>query len=82
MKDDITEAIVEDIRRVAHRLGSNSLARSEYYQHGKYSHYQVYDGGNDWTTLCERAGISGLFVLNTVTGEGWWTNGKVLGKPE
>ena len=27
----------------------------------------------------------GLFVLNTVTGEGWWTNGKewkVLGKPE
>ena len=27
----------------------------------------------------------GLFILNTVTGEGWWTNGKewkVLGKPE
>jgi hypothetical protein len=28
---------------------------------------------------------SGLFILNSVTGEGWWTNGKewkVLGKPE
>ena len=27
----------------------------------------------------------GLFVLNTITGEGWWTNGKewkALGKPE
>jgi hypothetical protein len=27
----------------------------------------------------------GLFILNSVTGEGWWTNGKewkVLGKPE
>jgi len=27
----------------------------------------------------------GLFILNTVTGEGWWTNGKewkVPGKPE
>ncbi len=27
----------------------------------------------------------GLYILNTVTGEGWWTNGKewkALGKPE
>ena len=28
---------------------------------------------------------NGLFILNTITGEGWWTNGKqwkALGKPE
>jgi hypothetical protein len=57
MSDDITNAIIEDIRRVAHRLGTKSLARTEYYLHGKYSQYQMYESGNNWTDLCGRAGI-------------------------
>jgi hypothetical protein len=52
-----TQAIVEDIKRVAHLLGKETLSRSEYYQHGKFTHYQIYDGGRNWTTLCELAGI-------------------------
>jgi len=52
-----TQAIVEDIKRVARRLGKASLSRREYYEHGKFSHYQIYDGGRNWTTLCELAGI-------------------------
>jgi len=58
MNNDITDAMVADIKRVARRLGANSLSRSEYFQHGKYSQYQLYDGGNDWTTLCKRAGVT------------------------
>lgn len=57
MKSDITKAIVEDIKRVANLLGKSTLSRSEYYQQGKFSHYQIYDGGQSWTILCELAGI-------------------------
>ncbi|MDD8026200.1 MAG: hypothetical protein PHI34_06790 [Acidobacteriota bacterium] len=57
MNEDRRDTIVEDIKRVALRLGSSALSRSEYYKHGKYNHYQIYDGGNDWTTLCELAGV-------------------------
>jgi len=57
MESDITQEIVEDIKRVAHRLGKTTLSRSEYFQQGKFNHYQVYDGGQNWTDLCEMAGI-------------------------
>jgi hypothetical protein len=57
MESDTTQAIVEDIKRVAHRLGKATLSRSEYYQQGKFTHYQIYDGGRSWTILCELAGI-------------------------
>jgi len=58
MESDITQAIVEDIKRVAKRLGKTTLSRSEYYQQGKFNHYQIYDGGRNWTDLCEMAGIN------------------------
>jgi len=57
MEPDNTQAIIDDIKRVAHRLGKETLSRSEYYQKGKFTHYQIYDGGQNWTTLCELAGI-------------------------
>lgn len=57
MESDTTQVIVEDIKRVAHLLGKATLSRSEYYQQGKFTHYQIYDGGRNWTILCELAGI-------------------------
>jgi hypothetical protein len=57
MESDTTQAIVEDIKRVAHRLGKVTLSRSEYYQEGEFTHYQIYDGGRNWTILCELAGL-------------------------
>ena len=57
MREVTTEAIVEDIRAVASRLGCLNLSRTEYVQHGKYSHYDLYDGGRTWEDLCTAAGI-------------------------
>jgi hypothetical protein len=57
MEKDTIQLIIEDIKRVAHLLGKATLSRSEYYQKGKFTHYQIYDGGQSWTTLCELAGI-------------------------
>jgi hypothetical protein len=56
--DHITEQdIIEDIERVARELDISILSRSEYFQHGKISAYQIYDEGKNWNTLCEKAGI-------------------------
>ena len=57
MEQDITHSIIADIKKVARRLGKNELSRSEYYQHGKFSHYQIYEGGRNWTSLCKKAKI-------------------------
>jgi len=57
MEASTTQAIVDDIKRVANSLGKVTLSRSEYYQQGKYNHYQIYDGERNWTSLCEMAGI-------------------------
>jgi len=54
--DRVTEqAIIEDIKRVAQHLGTKCLGRSEYLQHGKFTAYQIYDGGKNWNTLCKKA---------------------------
>jgi hypothetical protein len=58
MNDDRKDSIVEDIKRVALLLGSNVLSRSDYFKYGKYSQYQIYEGGNDWTTFCDLAGVT------------------------
>jgi hypothetical protein len=50
--------IVDDIRLVAKKLESNQLSRSDYIQHGRFSYYQVYDGGRTWENLCTAAGIT------------------------
>jgi hypothetical protein len=51
-------AIAADIARVAKQLGKTALSRSEYLPVGKYSEYQIYDGGSTWGELCELAGLS------------------------
>jgi len=58
MSGDIIKDIAEDIKRVANLLCTDTLGRSEYYLHGKYSHYQLYDDGRNWTELCELAGVT------------------------
>lgn len=57
MGEVTTEAVAEDIRSVASKLGRRTLSRSEYLQHGKYSGYHLYDGGRTWEGLCAAAGI-------------------------
>src|SRR3972149_10024478 len=57
MGEVTTEAIVEDIRRVARTLGRGQLSRTEYIQYGTYSYYDLYDGGRTWEGLCTGAGI-------------------------
>lgn len=52
------EVLAVDIGAVAKRLGRNTLSRAEYLQHGKFSGYQIYDGGRTWEGLCKLAGIA------------------------
>lgn len=49
--------IVEDIKRVASKLARRELSRSEYIQDGRFSEYQIYDGGRTWEELCTAAGV-------------------------
>ena len=57
MDSATTQAIVKDIKRVASQLGKETLSRSDYFQFGKFNHYQIYDGGRNWTDLCQLAEI-------------------------
>jgi hypothetical protein len=52
------EEVVEDVRRVAKKLGTDSLSRSKYLEHAQFSSNQLYDDGRTWSELCELAGIS------------------------
>ena len=49
--------IVSDVQRVANRLRASTLSRSEYLQHGRFSEYQIYDGGSTWEEYCRAAGV-------------------------
>jgi hypothetical protein len=50
--------ITDDIRRVANELGRRVLSRTEYVQKGKFTLYQVYEGGATWEQYCLAAGIA------------------------
>lgn len=50
--------IIEDIRRVANELGQRLLSRAEYVQKGKFTLYQIYDGGATWEQYCLAAGVT------------------------
>lgn len=52
------DEIAEDIRSVATKLEMKVLSRSEYLQHGRFSAYQIYDGGLTFEERCKTAGIS------------------------
>ena len=49
--------IIDDIKRVATKLGRRELSCSEYVQHGGFSEYQIYDGGRTWEEYCRAVGI-------------------------
>jgi hypothetical protein len=58
-----TEAdIAADIELVAGRLGQKALGRSDYLQHGRFSQYQIYDGGRTFGSLCHLAGVAAKTV--------------------
>lgn len=56
-KEMIDSELVADVKKVAFKLSTASLSRSEYFQHGKFSAYQVYDGGHTWEEVCKAAGL-------------------------
>jgi len=57
MKDNISKAIIDDVKSVADKLSTDILSRSEYFQHGQFSSYQIYDGGRTWEDICIAAGL-------------------------
>ena len=57
MKNDIESDLIADVKKVASKLGAKMLSRSEYFQHGQYTPYQVYDGGRTWEDVCYAAGL-------------------------
>src|SRR4030042_406631 len=57
MKNQIEPDLISDVKAVASKLGTNILSRSEYFQHGHYTAYQVYDGGRTWEDVCRAAGL-------------------------
>ncbi len=50
--------IIEDIKRVANKLGQVVLSKAEYARTGRFSPYQVYDGGTTWEQYCSAAGVT------------------------
>jgi len=50
--------IIEDVKRVAKELGQAVLSRAEYLRKGKFSPYQIYEGGTTWEQYCLAAGIT------------------------
>ena len=57
MKNQIEPHLISDVKAVASKLGTSILSRSEYFQHGQYTAYQVYDGGRTWEDVCRAAGL-------------------------
>ncbi len=55
------KSLLRDIKRVANILGranGEKFSRSEYLQNGaKFTFYQIYDGGRNWSQLCSDAGF-------------------------
>lgn len=56
-----TKEIVDDIIKVARRLGlvprKDKFSRAEYLNNGgRFSYYDLYDDGMNWTYYCEKAG--------------------------
>lgn len=49
--------LITDVQSVAAKLRTTMLSRSEYFQHGNYTAYQVYDGGRTWEEICLAAGL-------------------------
>ena len=58
MSEDDKTAVIEDIRRVAALLETDTITHSQYLAHGKFTEYQLWDGGDTWSQLCEWAGVS------------------------
>jgi hypothetical protein len=57
MKNQIEPDLISDVKAVASKLGTSILSRSEYFQHGQYTTYHVYDGGRTWEDVCRAAGL-------------------------
>ena len=57
MREISDRDLVADIKRVASKMGARILSRSEYFQNGQYTAYQVYDGGRTWEDVCHAAGL-------------------------
>jgi hypothetical protein len=59
----VTDAdIAADIKRVANSLHCKQLSRSQYLPHGRYTMYDLYDGGRTWEGLCTAAGVATMKV--------------------
>jgi hypothetical protein len=56
--DGLDPRIVQDVKSVAQKLGRSELSRTEYLQHGQFSGYQIYDGGQTWEAYCHAAGLA------------------------
>ncbi|GEM_PF-3205661 len=57
--DNPNPDIVQDVKAVGQKLGraqGDELSRSEYLQHGRFSGYWLYDGGQTWDNYCRAAG--------------------------
>lgn len=59
--DSPNPEIVQDVKAVGQKLRrahGDELSRSEYLQHGRFSAYQIYDGGQTWEAYSQAAGFS------------------------
>ena len=58
MKESASNSeIIADIKNIASRLGRGELSRSQYLQYGRFTEYDLYDGGRTWGELCNAAGV-------------------------
>lgn len=69
-----TQKIVDDIIKVARRLGlvpgKDKFSRAEYLNNGgRFSYYNLYDGGMNWTYYCEKAGYRPKTVIKSISDE-------------
>lgn len=59
MPESSDRDLINDIQRVGKNLGRKRLSCQEYLQNGgRYSYYQVWDGGRTWSDVCKAAGFT------------------------
>jgi len=56
------QELLDDLKRVAHKLGTDNLVTREYDEHGKYSSTTIRHRFGQWNSALEKAGLRIIFI--------------------
>ena len=58
------QELLDDLKRVAEKLGTDNLITREYDEHGKYSSATIRHRFGQWNNALEKAGLKIIYILN------------------